>query len=172
MDADISRRVIARHLEAAELDPKLQQLADLLAQGQSDRKILQAMGVSYNEAHELTHKLRNALGLTSMDNLRKTLRMRHARHLEAAWAQVNTYMDTLKKSLESRGGQINDWTLKNRGNISAFLEFTVEGPNGHKKGEVEFRGETQRPGNIRMKWVRYDGKYYDSPSKLATVILG
>lgn len=62
--------------KAAALDPQLKQFADLLAAGLSDRKILQTMRISYNEAHQMAQELRTALGITSMDNLRKTLRMR------------------------------------------------------------------------------------------------
>lgn len=63
---------------ALDLDPQLKQFADLLAAGLSDRKILQTMRIDYNEAHAMAHKLREALGITSMDNLRKTLKMRHS----------------------------------------------------------------------------------------------
>jgi hypothetical protein len=56
---------------------RLQELARLLAQGLSDRKILDAMGITLNEAHALTQELRRLHGLSPMVNLRKTLKNLH-----------------------------------------------------------------------------------------------
>lgn len=59
-------------------DPKLKQFAELFAKGLSDSRILQTMNITLNEAHAMANRLRDLLGITSMDSLRKTLKMRHA----------------------------------------------------------------------------------------------
>lgn len=92
-----------------------------------------------------------------------------ARFISAAsWPQAEAYLKTLKTTLE-KGGKVSKWQVENAGNASTILHFELD---GGKSGKVEFRGETNRPGSMQTKWVRYEGAYYNSAKKLAAVILG
>lgn len=56
---------------------RLEEFARLLAQGLSDRKILESMGITLTDAHAMAQELRRLHGLSPMDNLRKTLKHMH-----------------------------------------------------------------------------------------------
>ena len=79
MNLDPLAEKVAAKYEVANSDAqKLKEMAALLAKGASDRRITETMGITMTEAHTLANELRKIHGLTSMDNLRKTLKHRMA----------------------------------------------------------------------------------------------
>lgn len=95
-----------------------------------------------------------------------------ARYIQATWGKATQYLDVLRRNLERRG-RVVAWAVRDAGNVSTILDFEFEARDGGvKSGRVELRGDAKGANLVTTKWVRYEGAFYNSPTKLAEVILG
>jgi hypothetical protein len=125
-------------------DPNLQQFAELFAKGLSDRKILQTMDITLNEAHAMANQLRDILGLTPMDNLRKTLKMMRQADLSQRVAArfVTAFGIPLGKTWDNgtvRVHRFRDvfqiWDLTNAGKRGKKVKMMSVSPSYSYKGD-------------------------------------
>lgn len=95
------------------------------------------------------------------------------RYIAATWGQASQYAERLRNAIEALHGRVGAWKMEDAGNAASFLTFSITTADGTpRQGKVEFRGEARGYQNIRTKWVRFEGAYYDNPKKLAAVIAG
>jgi hypothetical protein len=69
----IVERVAARHL-ANEHERLLKEFTKLFVKGLSDRKLIQQLGITMDQAHGLVAELRRMHGVSTLVNLREYLR--------------------------------------------------------------------------------------------------
>jgi hypothetical protein len=73
----IVERVAARHLADVKHEKLLKEFTHLFVKGLSDRKLIQTLGITMDQAHALVEELRRMHGVSTLVNLRKYLKGLH-----------------------------------------------------------------------------------------------